>query len=258
MAYKQALITGATSGIGMSFARALPEETNLILTGRNADQLEALRDELQSRERIIEIIAADLSTPDGLSELLEFTRGTNIDLLINNAGIAHFGDFLKNSPDAEAEMIAVNVLTPVILTRALLPGMLQRAKGANARAGVIILSSVVGFRPVPYFATYAATKAFDLLFAEALSAELKREPVDVLALCPGATKTRFFERSGLDEDAVPFVIEPNRVAQAGLEALGRKPVLVTDPFQQFLLWPSLMYRRLVLSVTTRIMRNFGK
>lgn len=258
MAYKQALITGATSGIGMSFARALPNSTDLVLTGRNKDALLELQQELRTSSRNVDIVSADLAAPDGLRKLLQFAAGVSIDLLINNAGLGQYGAFLDNSPDIEAEMVSVNVMAPVILTRALLPGMLQRATASGNRAGLIFLASVVGFRPVPFFSTYAATKAFDLNFAEGLYAELRREPIDVLALCPGATRTGFFERAGVQRENLPFVIDSDRVAREGLAALGRKPVLVTDPFQKFFLWPSLMYRRLILRVTEKVMQSLNE
>lgn len=229
MTYTFALITGATSGIGEAFARALPASTGLLLSGRDGERLAALKDELGGGGRRIETLAADLATEAGRAALVAMAEVAQPDLLINNAGLGRYGRFLESPPEAERAMVEVNVTAPLVLTRALLPGMLERARAGGRRAALILVSSTSAFMPLPYFSTYAATKAFDLLLAEGLAGELKREPVDVLALCPGATATRFFERAGvagsslaIDRDAD----EPSAVARAALEALGKQTVLV--------------------------------
>ena len=137
--------------------------------------------------------------------------------------------FAENAAAAERAMVAVNVLAPVVLSRGLLPGMIARARAAAAsdaaaRAGVIVVASVAGYQPVPFLATYAASKAFDLHFAEALAYELKDETVDVLALCPGATETEFFIRTGMNADSLPMIASPDMVARRALAALGRETV----------------------------------
>ena len=114
----------------------------------------------------------------------------------------------------------------MVVTRALLPGMLERARAGGRRAGLIVVASTAAFFPLPRLATYTATKAFDLSFAESLAAELAREPVDVLALCPGATRTGFFDRAGMAGAGTAGMAGPEQVAREGLAALGRRPVHV--------------------------------
>jgi short-subunit dehydrogenase len=191
-----ALVTGASSGIGEAFARVLPGRTSLLLTGRNLDALRALAAAVSAPGREVDAVAADLSTDAGLDDVAARAAAFGIDLLILNAGTGRYGDFLQVPEVALREMVAVNLLAPAVLAHRLLPGMLTRARDTGGRAGLIVVSSATAFAPVPRLAVYAASKAFDLSLAEALAAELAGEPVDVLALCPSATRTRFAERSG--------------------------------------------------------------
>ncbi len=256
MAYGCALITGATYGIGKSFAEALPVETDLVLTGRTEERLGILRDALLSEGRLVETVAADLATEAGRARVIAVAEAAQIDLLINNAGLGRFGPFVDNPPEVEREMVEVNVVAPVVLSRALLPGMMARADSTGRRAGVIVVSSVAGFQPLSYFATYAATKSFDLLFAEGLAGELKGTMVDVVAVCPGATRTEFFDRAGLDEDAMPYVMDPDIVARRGLAALGKRTIEVTDPLRRAMLMPGLVLRAAKRFATTAVMKRF--
>jgi hypothetical protein len=255
MAHRCALVTGATFGIGKAFAEALPSSTDLVLTGRTEDRLMALRDALSGAERRIEIVTADLATEAGRDQVIAVAEAARIDLLINNAGLGHFGAFLDNPPEAEREMAEVNVVAPVVLTRALLPGMMARAQRTGTRAGIIIVSSVAGFQPLAYFGTYAATKAFDLLFAEALSGEMRGSMVDVLAVCPGATRTEFFRRAGLSDGIFPHIMDPDVVARRGLAALGRRTIEVSDPIRRVMLAPGLAIRALKRRLTTMVMER---
>jgi short-subunit dehydrogenase len=223
--FRSALITGASSGIGAAFAGLLPAATALLLTGRDGAALDRLRGSLPAPERV-EILVADLRLPAERTRVIEAAEARRIDLLINNAGLGAFGPVLDNDPALEAAMAEVNVVAPVVLTRALLPGMIARAQADGRRGGVIILSSVAGFAPMARFATYAATKAFDLHYAEALATELAGRPIDVLALCPGATRTAFGVRAGLPGGSAPMSHSAERVAEEGLAALGRRIVHV--------------------------------
>ena len=151
-------------------------------------------------------------------------------------GVGPFGDFLQASEDSLRATVSVNVMAPVVLSRRLLPGMLARAKDERRRrAGLIIVSSNTAFLPVPRLAAYAASKAFDLSLAEALAAELAGEPVDVLALCPTATRTRFAARSGYGGGNLPGAENPADVARAALRALGQVRTLVRGPVSGLLL-----------------------
>jgi short-subunit dehydrogenase len=152
-----------------------------------------------------------------------------VDLMINNAGIGRLGRVMENPEERETEMVQVNVAAPVELTRALLPGMLKRARESGRRCGLINVASVAAFQPTPYFATYAASKAFLLHYTEALAEELDKEPIDILALCPGATDTRFFARAGVEKPAFTTVHTPERVAREGLQSLGHRTVHIVGP-----------------------------
>ena len=228
MTHDLAVITGASSGIGEAFARALPASKGLLLTGRDGERLEALRGSLAAEGRRVETLVADLAGDAGRQSLIDAAEALQPDLLINNAGLGRYGRFLETPPEVEREMVEVNVTAPLVLTRALLPGMLERARASGHRAGLILVASTAAFMPLPYLSTYAATKAFDLSLAEGLAGELKKEPIDVLGLCPGATATQFFERSGMAQSSLPIdkADDPMTVARAALAALGRQTVLI--------------------------------
>jgi uncharacterized protein len=256
MTYRCALITGASSGIGEAFARALPRSTSLLLTGRDRSRLSHLAAELANADRIVRSVAADLATADGRQAVIGFAEGQPIDLLINNAGIACLGPVAENPPERETEMAQLNMVAPVELTRALLPGMLQRAAGGQ-RSGLVFVASAAAFMPIPLFATYAASKAFLLRYAEALAEELSDAPIDVLALCPGATRTRFFERANIARTNLPQMHEPDRVAREGLQALGHRVVHVVGP-ATYLATAAARFlpRRLVAAAAERAMRRW--
>jgi short-subunit dehydrogenase len=226
MSYRCALITGATSGIGAAFAAALPATTGLVLSGRDVARLEALRVKLGAGGRPVETVAADLATDAGREIVIARAEASAVDLFVCNAGLGQLGRLVDNPLEREREMVEVNVVTPVVLTRALLPGMIERARAARRPAGVIVVASVAGFHTLPYFTTYAATKAFDLHFAEALAGELAGEPVQVLALCPGATKTAFGDRANMPRKVFANADTAERVAREGLAALGQRTVHV--------------------------------
>jgi uncharacterized protein len=241
---RAALVTGASSGIGEAFARSLPGATGLLLTGRNRDALARLADETSRTGRVVETVAADLAMDAGLDLVAARAEAFGVDLLVLNAGTGRFGDFLGQSEAALRETVGVNVLAPAVLAHRLLPGMIARARSTGRRTGVIIVSSNTAFAPVPRLATYAATKAFDLSLAEALAAELSGDPVDVLALCPTATRTRFARRSGWG-DGIPGAQSPGHVAAAALRALGRRRTLVLGPLSAPLLGAPALARAAV-------------
>lgn len=256
MTYRCALITGASSGIGEAFARALPRSTSLLLTGRDRSRLSRLAGELANGERNVRSIAADLATPEGRQAVIAFADGQPVDLLVNNAGIASLGPVAENPPERESEMAQLNVVAPVELTRALLPGLLARG-AAGRRGGLIFVASAAAFMPVPLFATYAATKAFLLHYAEALAEELSGSPVDVLALCPGATRTRFFERANIGRANLPQMHDAERVAREGLQALGRRVVHVVGPANNLATAAArFLPRRFVAAAAERAMRRW--
>jgi hypothetical protein len=190
---------------------------------------------------------ADLTHGNDIDRLIEAAERFGIDLLINNAGAGRFGAVLANTVDDELDTVRINVLAVVALTRRLLPGMLERARASRRRAGLIVVASTAAFVPVPYFATYGASKVFLVHFAEALAEELRGEPINVLVLCPGATRTAFGARAGYDPGSLPGAADPMRVARDGLKALGRETIHVSGPLSQAALAPLVAPRRLLTS-----------
>jgi uncharacterized protein len=214
-----ALVTGASSGIGECFARAIARrKQNLILVARTAEKIESLAAQLRSEHGIIaEVFPTDLSEPGAAGRLCQRLSGKalEVDLLVNNAGFGAQGEFWTLPLDRQAKIIRLNIQALVELSRLLIPEMLGRKRG-----GIINVSSTASFQPLPYSAIYAATKAFVTSFSCGLAEELRSTPIRVVTLCPGTTRTRFFEageytsmrwRGGFQA--------PERVADAGLLAL---------------------------------------
>lgn len=257
MAFRSALITGASSGIGEAFARGLPRTTALLLAGRDRDRLTKLAHELTSPGRVVRIVTADLSDDQERGAAIAAAESAAVDLIINNAGIGRLGRVIENTPERESEMVKVNALTPVEICRALIPGMLRRAEAQKARAAIINVSSAAAFGPMPFFATYAASKAFLLHYTEALAEELSDRPIDILALCPGATKTRFFERAGIEH--LGFTMhEPERVVREGLQALGHRTVHIVGP-GNYLATAAMRFlpRRIVTAAVESVTRKWS-
>jgi len=253
--YKCALITGATSGIGEAFADLLAPNTQLLLTGRDKSKLSDLKKRFGAEGYKITTIVADLSHEKGRRAVLEAASGFPIDLLINNAGLGAFGAFTEIEAAREMEMIAVNITAVVELTRALLPAMISRAQTTKHRAGMVVVSSTASVTPIPFLATYAATKAFERHWGEALAEELRHEPVDVLVLCPGATRTNFFKRASMDTSILNNMEEPEAVARKGLDALGRHTVFVSNGPTRWGLAPTILPRRLITAGLGYFMRS---
>ncbi|HVF29570.1 MAG TPA: SDR family oxidoreductase [Pyrinomonadaceae bacterium] len=191
------LITGASSGIGEAFARRLAaEKHNLILVARSEDKLNELGDELSAAHSIeCKTVGVDLSDKDGVERLFEQTEGAgwDVDWLINNAGFGSSGDFAKLDRERELGIIDVNISALVELTHRYLQKMRERRRGT-----IINVSSAAGFQPIPFMATYAASKAFVSSFSEAIAEENRPFGIKILALCPGSTKTNFFEASHIE------------------------------------------------------------
>jgi hypothetical protein len=257
MSFRSVLITGASSGIGEAFARGLPRSTALLLAGRDRDHLTALAHELASPGRVVRIVSADLSDDSERGGVIAAAESATVDLVINNAGIGRLGRVIENPPERESEMVKVNALAPVEICRALIPGMLRRAEATQTRAGIINVSSAAAFGPMPFFATYAASKAFLLHYTEALAEELSDRPIDVLALCPGATKTRFFERAGIEN--LGFTMhEPERVVREALQALGHRNVHIVGP-GNYLATAAMRFlpRRIVTAAVESVTRKWS-
>src|SRR5687767_5734918 len=215
------LITGASSGIGEAFARALAARGhNLLLVARSEDKLITLCSELgRIRSIHCQYVAMDLSKPESAAQLFEETqkRELEINLLINNAGFGSMGDFAAHDLDRELNMIELNVRSLVEMTHRFLQPMRARKSGA-----IINVASTAGFQPVPYMATYAATKAFVLSFSESLWAENREYGIEVLALCPGVTETGFFQASRMEKPPARTTQTAEEVVEVALHGLRRR------------------------------------
>lgn len=221
-----ALITGASSGIGECFARALAARGhNLLLVARSVDKLEARARELRAAHSIqAEPLAFDLSARGAAAELVKTLRERQlpVGLLVNNAGFGGREEFWNLSLARQSAMISLNVLAIVELTHLLLPPMLEARRG-----GIINVSSTASFQPLPYTTTYAATKAFVTSFSLGLAEEVRPYGVTVVTLCPGGTRTNFFAASHYGRPKIPGGLQPpEEVVEAALGALDRGGGLV--------------------------------
>ncbi len=183
-----ALVTGASSGLGREFARALAARGHdLVIVARRVERLEALRDELVARHgRAVDIVACDLATEQGLADCRAALAAHAVSVAVLNAGFGSLGPFDEADREREDRMVRVNCVAVVDLARELVPGMRARGHGQ-----IIVISSAAAWHPVPFMATYGATKAFGLHFVRALAEELRGTGVGVLAVCPGPTATGF-------------------------------------------------------------------
>ncbi len=219
-----ALVTGASSGIGAEFARALARDgVSIVLTARRADRLERLAHELSARYRVeARTVACDLASEGGVRELLAKIADLEIAIVVNNAGVGYVGRFQEQDPARLAAMVQLNCAAPVAITAALLPKLVARGRGA-----LIYTGSVSGSQPLPLHALYSATKAFDNFLGESLWGELQGTGVDVLVLLPGSTETEFQEAA---DERVHEGASPAEVVRDALEALGHQPSVISGWF----------------------------
>lgn len=218
---KTVLITGASNGFGMEFAKLFANDGyNLILVARSTDRLKKLGYELQDEHQLehVCIITSDLTRPEAPQEVYDevTSSGIQVDVLVNNAGAGLHGFFHETDLEREQAIIQLNINTPVALTKLFLQEMKQRNEGK-----ILNVASVVSFMPSPLMAIYGATKAFVLSFSEALTNELQDTNITVTALCPGASNTMFFRRAGASHTkaASGKLSEPADVARDGYNAL---------------------------------------
>jgi short-subunit dehydrogenase len=217
-----ALVTGASSGIGADLARELARHGHdLVLTARRVEPMRALATELSALGAESTVIAADLSKAGAAAALAAelAVRGFTLDVLINNAGLGAGGPFHESDPARVSEMLYVNIVALTELTRALLPGMVERKRGR-----IMFVASTAGFQPGPSMAVYSASKAYVLSLGEAISYELRGTGVTLTTLCPGATHTEFTDvantgRSVLFASPLASVMSSPEVARQGYHAL---------------------------------------
>ena len=252
--WQRALVTGASSGIGEAFARRLAADgADLVLVARSGETLERLADNLRAEHGgKVEVLPADLTTGDGRAPVVERLAddAAPVDLLVNNAGVGTSGAFGEIPVDRELALVDLNISALVTLTHAAVPAMRRHGRG-----GVINVSSLSGFQPYPFGATYGASKAFVTSFSKALHTELSGSGVRVLAVCPGFTRTNFQAAAGISRTPIPdwLWLRPDQVAGEALAALaaGRS---VRVPGPAFRAWvgitkvvPDVVLRRALAS-----------
>jgi short-subunit dehydrogenase len=250
-----ALITGASSGIGEEFARALASERiNLVLVARRKNRLENLSNELSTKNNINVITSiTDLTSDNFLDKIIRDAEDKDISILINNAGIGKPGEFIKGDINYDSDMIKLNCMAPVVLTNYFAKKMILKKKGA-----IIFLGSVVAYQPSPMMASYAATKSFNFSFGNALWYELKKYGIDVLTVNPGNTITEF-NRMVLDNKSI-LTRNASQVVKSALKSLGKKPNVVDGAINKILTsFSRAVSVRLIVNITGIIMNKlYGK
>jgi short-subunit dehydrogenase len=252
---KWALITGASAGIGLELAKQLAAGgAHLVLTARRTDRLQQLAAELSGKHQVrAEIFAADLTRPEAPRQIQEFTSNKQIEveLLVNNAGFGAYGFIHEIPAERMLEMIQVNCSAVVHLTRLYIEGMVQRHHG-----DILILASTAAFQAVPFNSVYAATKAFDLLFAEGIAEEMRPFGVRVCALCPGSTETEFQQVAEQPDRVFRSAETAEKVARVGLEALAAGKSYVISGAMNRLMMESerVAPRSFVVKMAAKMMR----
>jgi hypothetical protein len=249
------LITGASSGIGAEFARQFAERgMNLILAARREDRLQMLAEELSKAHSVqVEVIAVDLladGEPGGLLKRVE-ELGHPVDLLINNAGFGLMSHVEETDAAEVRRMISLNVTALTALTYTVLPAMLERQSGA-----IVNIASLAAFQPVVYMPVYGATKSYVLHFSESLWAEARERNVLVMAVCPGFTKTEFFDVAGMQGWYTRFAQTTADVVATSINAIRRRRVSVVCGWLNWLtsLLPRFVSRRMIELGSQAMMR----
>ncbi len=220
---KIALVTGASSGLGADFARQLAAQgCRIVLVARRAEKLQALRIELFERHSVEgDAFAMDLSEADSPRDLFDRVKAKSltIDILINNAGYALYGEFALAEWERCRQMLELDIVALTHLTRLFAADMAQRKSGY-----ILQIASTGAFQPTPMYAAYSAAKSYVLFFGEALHHELRPKGVNVTVLCPGVTRTEFFDVAGQEMTAFQRLTAMSSadVARIGLRALFRK------------------------------------
>lgn len=248
-----ALVTGASSGIGASFAEQLAARgLDLVLVARRVERLEALAARLSAAHGVdVKVCQIDLSHAMAATQILDATATIDVGLVVSNAGYGHRGDHASIDPAGLTEMLMVNCNVPMLLANGFAPRLRARGKG-----GIILTSSVEALIGCPYSTAYSATKAFVNNLGEGLWAELTPDGIDVLTICPGLTDTEAPRRHGMDPSARADCMSPDAVAELALANLKQGPVLIASEhykasFDQLLAMP----RRDALAAMARSMKQ---
>jgi uncharacterized protein len=254
------LVTGASSGLGAEMARFLARKgANLILTARSQDKLKELAADLERVSGVeARVVAEDLSLHGGAGRLLAAVEGLGVEVehLVNNAGFGTSGSFAAMTPEREAAMVRLNVESIVTLTRGLLPRMIERGRG-----GVINVASTAAFQPMPYMATYGATKSFVVSFTLALATELEGTGVRAMALCPGPVRTGFQAAAGIPRPGLRAAeLTAMQTVERGLAAYERGEQRYVPGFVNGAqrVGSALLPNRLLTWATARAMKRWGR
>ncbi|MBG1232622.1 SDR family NAD(P)-dependent oxidoreductase [Aestuariivirga litoralis] len=221
-----ALVTGASAGLGVIFAKKLAaQKQNLVLVARRKDRLEALAKELKTAHGVeVFVETADLGEPGAAAKLMKAVAGQKLTIstLINNAGLGTLGNFAEQTPESQTNIVNVNCTSLIELSHAVLPEMIARKSGA-----ILNVASTAAFQAGPKMSIYYASKAFVLSFSEALHDEVKKHGIHVSCLCPGPTRTEFFETAGATQIGLAKLAgSPESVVDTGLKALARNKTFV--------------------------------
>ena len=226
----------------------------LILVARRENLLAELANELKATYKVdVRIVALDLTLPDAADQLKAFTdqHKLHVSMLVNNAGYGDFGKFHESDKDKQIRMVDLNCRTPVALSGAFVPAMVAKKNGA-----VIFLGSTAAYQPIPLYATYAATKGFDLMFGEALWGELKPHNVDVITVCPGGTETEFQQVANVTSESINNNrVKPEVVVAETMRNLGRKPSFVQGAYNSVV---SKIYRFFPRRVVIQLAHRFAE
>lgn len=247
-----ALVTGASSGFGREFALQLARlGMDVVVVARRRPLLEDLAEEIEAANARCLVVEQDLLAPGSDAAVAKAVAdaGLEVGLLVNNAGFGSYGLFHEQDAGFEGRMVDLNCRVPVVMTHRFLGPMLARGRG-----GIVFVSSMAAFQPTPWMATYGATKAFDLLFAEALWAEVKPRGVHVLALCPGKVDTGFQAIAG--SETMPTIgskVSAAQVVATGLSSLGKRPTVVPGALSKLLIGSQrLAPRRMVAASALKL------
>jgi uncharacterized protein len=225
----RALVTGASAGIGLVFAERLAGQGHdLVLVARRRDRLEGLADRLRRQSGVeVEVISADLADERALAKIEDAAADDErLALLVNNAGFGGYKPFVAVEPKVIDDLIGVHIRAVARLTRAALPGMIRRDRGAIVNvASLLALSGAMPPNPLPFRATYAGAKAFIVSFTQALAGELIGSNVQVQACLPGRVLTEFHTSQGIDISKLPPMMSPQDVVTASLAALKLREVV---------------------------------
>lgn len=255
---KTALITGASSGIGLEFAKVFAsKKNNLVLVARNEEKLKALANELQTENGVsIRVLQADLSKMDEVQKVYDTCTKENIqvDYLVNNAGFGDYGFFVKSDWNKTEEMIDLNVKSLTKMCRLFLTGMVQRKTGK-----ILNVASTAAFQPGPTMAVYYATKSFVLLFSEGIYNELKGTGVSVTCLCPGATESGFQAAANLEESKLvkgKKLPTSAKVALFGYNAMMKNKMTVIHGVKNYIMANSVRFApRKMVAAIARMMQG---